>query len=54
MPIWNEKDGNKIATNEELSIMFTRAVTRIPSTSKLSLTRYQVAAILARDFIPNP
>ncbi len=52
--IWNEKDGKKMATNWELALMFTRAALRNQDITSLTLTRYQVAAIIARDFIPNP
>lgn len=53
MKVWNEKEAKRPATNDELSIMFTRAVTRNPDTAKLTLSRFQVASIIGRDFIPK-
>lgn len=49
--IWNEKDGNKIATDKEVAIMFTRAVKRSTNVSTMSLSRFQVSAVIWRDFL---
>lgn len=53
MKVWNEKEAKRNASNEELAIMFSRAVTRNPDTAKLTLSRFQVASIIGRDFIPK-
>lgn len=51
MKVWNEKEAKRNASNEELAIMFSRAVTRNLDTAKLTLSRFQVASIIGRDFI---
>jgi len=51
LPIWNEKDWKRNATDNELAIMFTRAVKRDSNISSLSLTRFQVSCIIGRDFL---
>ncbi len=51
LPIWNEKDGKRNATDRELAIMFTRAVKRDPKISELSLTRFQIASVIGRDLL---
>ena len=47
---WNKTNGAKIATDDEIAIMFTRAVTRNATASPLTLTRKQLAVTLGRDF----
>lgn len=49
--IWNEKDWKKNATDRELAVMFTRAVKRDPKASEITLTRFQVSAVIGRDFL---
>lgn len=51
--IWSEKDGKRNATNDELAVMFARAVLRDPTIQKSTLSRFQVATIIGRDFIPK-
>jgi len=49
--IWNEKDGQKNASDTEVAIMFTRAVKRDPKVSSKLLTRFQVSAVIGRDIL---
>jgi len=51
LPIWNEKEGKRNVTDSELAIMFTRAVKRDAKIGSLSLTRFQVAGVMGRDFL---
>lgn len=51
MKLWNEEHPYELASNEELAIMFTRAVTRNSELNVLLLTREQVAEVCGRDFI---
>ena len=48
--IYNEENKWSIASDEEIAIMFTRAVTRNPDLNALVLTRQQVAEVCGRDF----
>lgn len=50
MKLWNEERPYELASDEELAIMFTRAVTRNSELSVLVLTREQVAEVCGRDF----
>ena len=47
---WNKTSGARIATDDEIGIMFTRAVTRNNNAQPMTLTRKQVAVVLGRDF----
>lgn len=49
--LYNEKDKYKIATDEEIAIMFNRAVTRDPNINVEELSREEVAEVIGRDFI---
>ena len=49
--IWNEKDGKRNATDGEIAAMFSRAVKRDPKISSKVLTRFQVSAVIGRDFL---
>lgn len=49
--IYNEKQKYNIASDDEIAIMFTRAVTRNPDLKGLVLTRQQVAEVIGRDFL---
>lgn len=51
MKLWNEERPYEIASNQELAIMFTRAVTRNSELNVLVLTREQVAEVCGRDFM---
>ena len=51
MKLWNEKRPYELASDEELAIMFTRAVTRNSELNVLVLTREQVAEVIGRDFM---
>lgn len=50
MKLWNEERPYELASDEELAIMFTRAVTRNSELNTLVLTREQVAEVCGRDF----
>lgn len=50
MKLWNEERPYELASDEEVAIMFTRAVTRNSELNVLVLTREQVAEICGRDF----
>ena len=50
MKLWNEERPYELASDEELAIMFTRAVTRNSELNVLVLTREQVAEVCGRDF----
>ncbi len=49
--IYNEERKYFIATDDEIAIMFTRAVTRNVMLNELVLTREQVAEVIGRDFL---
>ena len=49
--IYNEERKYFIATDDEIAIMFTRAVTRNANLNELVLTREQVAEVMGRDFM---
>jgi len=49
--IYNEKDPWRMATDNELAIMFTRGVMRSTGINELTLSREQVAEIVGRDFL---
>lgn len=49
--LYNEKDKYKIATDEEIAIMFNRAVIRDPDINVEELSREQVAEVIGRDFL---
>ena len=51
MKLWNEERLYELASDEELAIMFTRAVTRNSELNALVLTREQVAEVCGRDFM---
>ena len=51
MKLWNEERPYELASDEELAIMFTRAVTRNSELNVLVLTREQVAEVYGRDFL---
>lgn len=51
MKLWNEERPYELASDEEIAIMFTRAVTRNSELNALVLTREQVAEICGRDFM---
>lgn len=51
MKLWNEERPYELASDEELAIMFTRAVTRNSELNVLVLTREQVAEVIGRDFL---
>ena len=51
MKLWNEERPYELASDEELAIMFTRAVTRNSELNALVLTREQVAEVCGRDFM---
>lgn len=51
--IWNGKEATKYAQPTEIAAMFTRAVKRNPSATPGMLTRFQVAAVVGRDFLSN-
>lgn len=48
--IYNEENKFHMATDEEIALMFTRAVTR-SSMNKLCLSRKQIAEVIGRDFL---
>lgn len=49
--IYNEENKWSIASDEEIAIMFTRAVTKNADLNTLVLTREQVAEVIGRDFL---
>lgn len=49
--IYNEERKYFIATDDEIAIMFTRAVMRNGGISELTLSREQVAEVIGRDFL---
>ena len=51
MKLWNEERPYELASDEEVAIMFTRAVTRNSELNVLVLTREQVAEVGGRDFM---
>ena len=51
MKLWNEERPYELASDEELAIMFIRAVTRNSELNALVLTREQVAEVCGRDFM---
>lgn len=51
MKLWNEERPYELASDEEVAIMFTRAVTRNSELNVLVLTREQVAEVIGRDFM---
>lgn len=51
MKLWNEERPYELASDDELSLMFTRAVTRNSELNVLVLTREQVAEVCGRDFM---
>lgn len=51
MKLWNEERPYELASDEEVAIMFTRAVTRNSELNVLVLTREQVAEVCGRDFV---
>ncbi len=51
MKLWNEERPYDLASDEEVAIMFTRAVTRNAELNVLILTREQVAEVCGRDFM---
>lgn len=51
MKLWNEERPYTLASDEEVAMMFTRAVTRNAGLNVLILTREQVAEVCGRDFL---
>ena len=51
MKLWNEERPYELASDVEIAIMFTRAVTRNFELNTLVLTREQVAEVCGRDFM---
>ena len=51
MKLWNEERPYELASDVEVAIMFTRAVTRNSELNVLVLTREQVAEVIGRDFL---
>ena len=49
--VWNAQKPNDIATDDEIAIMFTRAVLRNKGINELVLSRKQVAEVIWRDFL---
>lgn len=49
--LYNEERQFNLASDDEIAIMFTRAVTRNPDLNALVLTRQQVVEAIARDFL---
>lgn len=50
MKLWSEERPYELASDEEVAIIFTRAVTRNSELNVLVLTREQVAEVCGRDF----
>lgn len=51
MKLWNEERPYELASDEEVAMMFTRAVTRNAGLNVLVLTREQMAEVVGRDFL---
>lgn len=51
LPIWNQKDAMKKATETEVATMFTRSARRDSSVKSGIMTREDVAVVCARDLI---
>lgn len=49
--LYNEERQFHLASDEEIAIMFTRALTRAPGMTEMVLSRQQVAEAIARDFL---
>lgn len=49
--IWNTENKWSIATDEEIALMFSRAVTKNTDLNTLVLSREQVAEVIGRDFL---
>lgn len=51
LKLYNEERQFNLASDEEIAIMFTRALTRSPGMTDMVLSRQQVAEAIARDFL---
>lgn len=51
MKLWNEEQPYDLASDVEIAIMFTRAVTKNADLNTLVLSREQVAEVIGRDFL---